>query len=100
MAEPDLKGLAGAGVYILRRLDEDAWHPVMQVGDRGAMLVYSTAARAQQAADELGGAEVVHEPLPAALFLGLPEGATHLLLDYDPATGESWLLGAGDFAFA
>jgi len=27
----------------------------------------------------------------SALFIGLPAGVSHLLLDYEPATGEGWM---------
>ncbi|MDQ3398498.1 MAG: hypothetical protein M3511_12165 [Deinococcota bacterium] len=93
----DTQALGASGLYYLRRLESDAQHPVMAVGERQAMLVYSSPHRAQKAASDLGGADIVHEQTPPALFTGLPEGVTHLLLDYDPATGEGWLLGPEDF---
>ncbi len=85
------------GIYYLRRLGDDAQHPVMEVGEVLAMLVYSTVDRARRAADDLGGAEVLYETSPRLLFTGLPEGASKLLLDYEPVTGEGWLLGPEDF---
>jgi hypothetical protein len=84
------------GIYYLRRLGNDAQHPVMEVGEVWAMLVYSSSERARRAADDLGGAEVLYEVNPQLLFSGLPEGASKLLLDYEPETGEGWLLSPED----
>jgi hypothetical protein len=90
------RALIQGGLYYLRQVGSDTLHPVMTVGDTGAMLVYSTAEKAHQAAADLGGADVLYSDDVSSLFIGLPAGATHLLLDYEPATGEGWLLGPED----
>ncbi len=95
MSDFDAEKIA-KGLYYLRRTGADTQHPVMSVAGVQAMLVYSDAAGAQQAAIALGGADVLFEAEPKILFPGLPEAVTHLLLDYDPESGEGWLLSKED----